>query len=163
MPVDFDSILDKWENRRDRSEASPVRAPGTDDPAPGAFSEEILDRYLPGSDTVVAKSTEEKPPVAEGRSIWHKRPVQDTLDLHGLNGREARSEIGRFIRSMRRRNLRKGLIIHGKGLHSPDGSVLAPLVREYLEMSSEVGEFGRAGRRDGGSGATWFILRQRSR
>ena len=161
--MDFDSILDKWENRKDRSQTTRVDNPSPEEPAQGTFSDEILDRYLPGSDTVHAKSTEEKAPVSEGRSIWLRRPIQDTLDLHGLNGREARSEIGRFIRSMRRRNLRKGLIIHGKGLHSPEGSVLSPLVREYLEMSSEVGEFGRAGRRDGGSGATWFILRQRSR
>ena len=64
---------------------------------------------------------------------------------------------------MRRRGMRKGLVIHGKGNHSAEGSVLAPLVRDFLEMSSEIGEFGRAARKDGGSGATWFILRQRSR
>ncbi len=163
--MDFDSILEKWENRRDRGNSSADVPPsaGTEPQSNGGFSDDVLSRYLPGSDTVASKAVEEKPPVAEGRSIWLKRAVQDTLDLHGLTGQEARSEIGRFIRSMRRRGLRKGLIIHGKGLHSPEGSVLSPLVREYLEMSSEIGEFGRAGRRDGGSGATWFILRQRSR
>ncbi len=164
--MDFDSILEEWENKKDRSKPARPTA-GSSSPSTGTggygFGDEVLDRYLPGAETVAAKNTEESPPVAEGRSIWLRRPVQDVLDLHGLNGREARVELGRFIGSMRRRELRKGLVIHGKGLHSRDGSVLAPLVREYLEMSSEVGEFGRAGRTEGGSGATWFILRQRSR
>jgi DNA-nicking Smr family endonuclease len=31
-----------------------------------------------------------------------------------------------------------------------------------MESSKEIGDFGRATRKDGGSGATWFILRQRS-
>lgn len=169
--MDFDHILEKWENRKDRSKgirrdhrtdevSTPV--PGEPDRTSG-FDNDILNRYLPGSDTVAAKASETRPPISEGRSIWLKRPAQDVLDLHGLNGREAREELGRFIRSMRRRSLRKGLVIHGKGLHSPEGSVLAPLVHEYVEMSSEIVEFGRASRRDGGSGATWFILRQRSR
>ena len=168
--MDFDSILEKWENRRDQvkspdREESDSRIVETSEPRVEypEVPDDWLDRYLPGADIVAAKENEEKPPVSEGRSIWHRRSHQDILDLHGLNGREAREEIARFIRSMRRRGLRKGLVIHGKGLHSPEGSVLAPLVREYMEMSAEIGEFGRATRKDGGSGATWFILRQRSR
>ncbi len=171
--MDFDTILDKWENRKDRGKGSsgdfgdkPSKKNDTATPADSgksAFGEDVLSQYLPGSEIVAGKDKEDIPPVSEGRSIWLRRPIQDTLDLHGLNGTEAREALGGFIRSMRRRKLRKALVIHGKGLHSPDGSVLAPLVREYMEMSVEIGEFGRAGRRDGGSGATWFILRQRSR
>ena len=166
--MDFDSILDKWENRRDRGDNHSTRSAESEIPEASSksaegFNENALDRYLPGTEILQTKNSEEKPPVSEGRSVWLKRPVQDSLDLHGLNGREAREELGRFIRSMRRRGLRKGLVIHGKGLHSPEGSVLLPLVRKYLEMSAEVGEFGRARTRDGGSGATWFLLRQRSR
>lgn len=162
--MDFDSILDKWENRRDRGNTR--RAHPTVDAEPEVTSSlngNWLDSYLPDADTVASKDKDMKPPVSGGRSIWLRRPHQDVLDLHGLTGREAREEISRFVRSMRRRDLRKGLIVHGKGLHSADGSVLAPLVKEYLEMSTEIGEFGRATRKDGGSGATWFILRQRSR
>ena len=72
---------------------------------------------------------------------------------------EVRAELSRFVGSMIRKGLRKGLVIHGKGNHSPDGSVLAPIVREYLEKSKEIGEFGHAAGKDGGSGATWFALR----
>ena len=162
--MDFDSTLDKWENRRDRGKISGSTAgAGDKEISRSAAGSDWLDDYLPDADVVAAKDKNEKPPVSGGRSIWLRRSHQDILDLHGMTGREAREEMARFIRSMRRRELRKGLVIHGKGLHSNDGSVLAPLVRNYLEMSTEIGEFGRAARKDGGSGATWFILRQRSR
>lgn len=162
--MDFDSILDKWENRRDRNRSggtSPAQEP--DLSGNSHIGTDWLEVYPPDADVIASKDSEEKTPVSSGRSIWLRRPHQDVLDLHGLTGREAREELARFIRSMRRRNLRKGLVVHGKGIHSADGSVLSPLVREYLEMSTEIGEFGRASRKDGGSGATWFILRQRSR
>jgi hypothetical protein len=160
--MDFDSILEQWENRKDRySNSSGIGSrPESAETSPPA---DWLDSYLPDAGILAAKETDEKPPVSGGRSIWLRRDPQDVLDLHGLTGREAEEALRRFIGSMRNRGLRKGLIIHGKGLHSADGSVLAPLVRTFLEKSAEIGEFGRASRKDGGSGATWFILRQRSR
>jgi DNA-nicking Smr family endonuclease len=162
--MDFDSILDKWENRRDRAKVSQTgTGPVKPENSGNTIGSDWLESYPPDADIIAAKDKEEKPPVSGGKSIWLRRSHQDVLDLHGMTGREAREEMARFIRSMRRRDLRKGLVVHGKGLHSVDGSVLAPLVREYLEMSTEIGEFGRAARKDGGSGATWFILRQRSR
>ncbi len=154
----FDSILEQWENRKDAAEKSPGK-----DLSSGASSADWLDAYLPDADVVAAKEKEEMPPVSGGTSVWLRRDPQDVLDLHGQTGREAREAMAGFIRSMYHRGLRKGLVIHGKGLHSAEGSVLTPLVREYLEMSREVGVFGRAARKNGGSGATWFILRQRSR
>ena len=122
-----------------------------------------LDRFPPDRRALREKEAPAEIPVSTGRSVWGRREHQDTLDLHGLKSDEARKEIARFISGMRRRGLRKGLIIHGKGLHSPEGSVLKPLVREYLESSKEIGEFGNANRKYGGSGATWFLMRHRSR
>ncbi len=157
----FDSILEQWENRKDT--AKPPAGESAEISPGKVSSADWLDAYLPDADVLAAKDKEEKPPVSGGTSIWLRRDPQDVLDLHGLTGREARDAMAGFIRSMNNRGLRKGLVIHGKGLHSAEGSVLAPLVREYLEMSREVGEFGRAARKDGGSGASWFLLRQRSR
>lgn len=122
-----------------------------------------LESYPPGKEECAEKEMNSDPPVSEGHSVWHRRPHQDVLDLHGSTREEAARELAVFIQSMRRRGLRKGLIIHGKGLHSADGAILVSVVREYLEASSEIGELGRADRKDGGAGATWFILRQRSR
>lgn len=162
----FDSILEQWENRKDGTKPSAGESAEKSvgkGLSSGDSKSDWLDAYLPDAEVLAVKDKEEKPPVSGGKSIWIKRAPQDVLDLHGQTGREARESMAGFIRSMYHRGLRKGLVIHGKGLHSAEGSVLAPLVREYLEMSREVGEFGRAARKDGGSGATWFILRQRSR
>ncbi len=162
----FDSILDQWENRKDG--AKPPAGESAEKSlkkglSSGVSTTDWLEAYLPDAEVLAVKEKEERPPVSGGNSIWLRRDPQDVLDLHGQTGREAREAMAGFIRSMYHRGLRKGLIIHGKGLHSAEGSVLTPLVRDYLEMSREVGEFGRASRKDGGSGATWFILRQRSR
>ena len=160
--MDFDAILDRWEQGKDRGKTAGEKATGAGEKTVEGGGD-WLDRFPPSAEVVGAKEADQSPPVSEGRSVWLRRPHQDTLDLHGLNGKEAEEELARFVRSMRRRGLRKGLVIHGKGLHSPEGSVLGPLVRDFLETSSEIGEFGRAARRDGGSGASWFVLRQRSR
>ncbi len=176
--MDFDEVLEQWERRETKKRsAGKKNAPGrssgnrrreennaSEEAVPGEpFDTDWLDLYPPNAEIVDGKAVEERPPTAGGRSIWLRRPHQDTLDLHGLSGKEAQAELARFVRSLRRRGLRKGMIIHGKGLHSAEGSILGPLVRSFLESSLDIGEFGHAARKDGGSGATWFILRQRSR
>lgn len=160
--MDFEQILNRWENQKGGGDSSQGgEAHGKDSPPSGKAN--WLDRYLPGREQVAEKEEDPAPPVSEGRSIWLRRPHQAALDLHSFTRREAERELARFIQSMRQRGLRKGLIIHGKGLHSSNQSILTPMVRDYLESSVEIGEFGRAPGKHGGSGATWFILRQRSR
>jgi len=122
-----------------------------------------LDSYPPDARALGDKDDGDSVSRNEVRVNWRRKTHQDVLDLHGLTGEEARAEIGIFIGSMRRRGLRKGLIIHGKGLHSNGQAILGSVVRDYLESSVEVGEFRRAEARHGGSGSTWFLLRQRSR
>lgn len=176
--MDFDKVLNQWEHmkaeKRSTGKDRTLDRASVEKSGKGEISsEEViagetggsdwLDLFPPSAEIVNSKDAEERPPVAEGRSIWLRRPHQDTLDLHGLNGKEAEEELIRFVRSLRRRGFRKGMVIHGKGLHSAEGSVLGPLVRKFLKSSSEISEFGHAGRKDGGSGATWFVLRQRSR
>ena len=82
------------------------------------------------------------PPVSAQRTKWLNMEAQDTLDLHGMTELEARTALTGFIQSMMRRGLRKGLIIHGKGRHSSEGSILAPMVRQFLEGTNKVGQFG---------------------
>ncbi|MCG8453339.1 MAG: Smr/MutS family protein [Spirochaetales bacterium] len=159
--MDFDHILRDWEEQKQRK--SPKKKMVKNPKSEKTMSQDWLDLYPPDQKTVQAKSHEKVPPKSEGTSIWYRRPHQDTLDLHGLTAQEAQSALHAFIASMRRRGLRKGLVIHGKGKHSPSGSVLKPFVEEYLLSSKEVGDFAKAPRKDGGSGATWFLLRQRSR
>jgi DNA-nicking Smr family endonuclease len=49
-------------------------------------------------------------------------PIQDTLDLHGLNSDEARKLLLEFLQYATRRNLRHVCIIHGKGRRYPENS-----------------------------------------
>ncbi len=153
--MDFEQILKKWESQSNGSNTP--RKEGM------AQAEHWVESYSPREEHLAEKEIDPIRPASEGRSIWRRRPHQDVLDLHGLTREESVRELAYFVQSMRRRGLRKGLIIHGKGLHSPDGAVLAPVVRDYLESSSEIGEFRKATGKNGGSGATWFILRHRSR
>jgi len=149
----FGKILDKWENRQSGSERRKH----------AAVSKDWLDDYPPDARALRDKNEGDSVHRSESRVNWRCKAHQDILDLHGLRGAEARKEIEIFIGSMRRRGLRKGLIIHGKGLHSDGRAILGSLVRDCLESTSEVGEFRKAKGGDGGSGATWFLLRQRSR
>lgn len=151
--MSFDTILDSWENRRDEVEKA-----GAD-----VMSENWLDDYLPDARALKNKDEGNSVHQRGPRVNWRREAHQNVLDLHGMTEKEARKEIGFFIDSMRRRGLRKGLIIHGKGLHSGGRAILGSVVRDCLESSSEVGEFRRAKAKNGGSGATWFLLRQRSR
>ena len=90
-------------------------------------------------------------------------PSLPTIDLHGMSREEARIALTDFLNNCRRRGIRRALIIHGKGYHSTGPAVLGNLVKELLKSSMEVEDFGPAPPEKGSSGATWVLLRQRSR
>lgn len=86
-------------------------------------------------------------------------PVEAQIDLHGLTREEAWSRLGAFISECNSRRLKKVLIVHGKGNHSEEEPVLKNLVRSFIEQDKRLGTFGHPGGIDGGSGATWVIIR----
>ncbi len=90
-------------------------------------------------------------------------PIQDTLDLHGLTRAEAEKRTDGFVRQAARRGLRKVLVIYGKGLHSREGAVLRRAIHRLLQDHPLTGAMGTPERRDGGTGAVWVVIRQRSR
>lgn len=100
---------------------------------------------------------------ARSRAGLKKMPFQRELDLHGLIVSEALDALDHFLNKCRKDNIRKVLIIHGKGIHSNKGPVLKEEVVNYLKNNSFIGEIGTPGRAEGGSGASWAIIRQRSR
>lgn len=159
---DFEKILEEWENQnsiREPAKNTTYKKIKGSDPEDTSW----LDLYPPDSHQVDEKEEEYSRPISEGSSIWKKKEPQDVVDLHGLTGKEARRALNDFVHSMQKRGLRKGLIIHGKGIHSNGNPVLKKVVKEFLTNDVNVGEFRLAKSRDGGSGATWFLLRQRSR
>jgi DNA-nicking Smr family endonuclease len=91
-------------------------------------------------------------------------PVDARLDLHGMSSQEARTALEAFLRSMRERNERMVLVIHGKGAHSPLGlPVLRGEVSAWLSQSTaseHVAAFATASQNDGGTGAVYVLLRR---
>ncbi|MEH6436187.1 Smr/MutS family protein [Massilia sp. DD77] len=87
-------------------------------------------------------------------------PVQDELDLHGLNRDQARDALTGFLHRANKRGVRCVRVIHGIGYGSPKGEpVLRGIVHSWLVQKSEVVAFCVAGRADGGHGALIVLLR----
>ena len=92
-------------------------------------------------------------------------PVQNYIDLHGLTRHEAESEVANFILESFKNGLRCVLIVHGRGLNSPES---LPVLKEGLPQWLNRGRvrkmvlaFATARPYDGGTGATYVFLRNR--
>ncbi|MGL4524380.1 MAG: Smr/MutS family protein [Spirochaetia bacterium] len=108
----------------------------------------------------VQKKIADQSPLSSHQIIEDSSKFDATIDLHFLTQQEAIASLERFITFSVHRNRRKILIIHGKGIHSQEQrSILKPLVINYLEHSPYVQRTGQARARDGGSGATWAVLK----
>jgi DNA-nicking Smr family endonuclease len=86
------------------------------------------------------------------------------LDLHGLTVDEARSSLAEFFRAAIRDGERSVLLVHGRGLNSPDRvPVLKRHVVDWLSRGSwarSVLAFTSARPCDGGAGALYVLLRR---
>lgn len=81
---------------------------------------------------------------------------QEIFDLHDLgkmNIDQIEVEVENFLKYKRMEGISKVLIITGKGLNSPKGPVLKPLVEKVLKRSKDVRTFHLASPERGGSGA----------
>ena len=92
-------------------------------------------------------------------------PVQGYIDLHGLTKQEAETEVTTFLLESFRNGLRCVLIVHGRGLNSPES---LPVLKEGLPQWLNRGRarkvvlaFATAKPYDGGTGATYVFLRNR--
>lgn len=90
---------------------------------------------------------------------WYALPIDAQIDLHGYTRDEAWERLEVFVGYCVRRQYKKILIIHGKGRHSQEGSVLKEMVRTFIDCHERLGRSGRAGERSGGSGATWVLIK----
>ena len=90
-------------------------------------------------------------------------PILAECDLHGLKFEEALKELNRFLSHISSNKMSCVLIIHGKGLSSPDRKpVLKPLVKRYLLRQPRVLAFIPAPKNRGGDGATLVLLKRSS-
>lgn len=83
------------------------------------------------------------------------------IDLHGLHQDEARERLNYFITDCIHKGLRKIIIVHGKGIHTTGTDpVLGELVRRFIEHDKRCGMSGHPKTKmEGGTGATWVILK----
>ncbi|MCL2205750.1 MAG: Smr/MutS family protein [Treponema sp.] len=138
--MNFGEILEKWERSDERGAktASYVR------------DEDI---YAPLSR-------------GERRSRLLRKTPDDSIDLHGLSKEEAWLALEDFFEGSRQKGHEKVLIVHGKGSHRIDTSTtqsegtLKELSWRFIEMCAFAGESGHSSGKEGGTGATWVILKE---
>lgn len=92
-------------------------------------------------------------------------PVQNYIDLHGLTRQDAKKEVSNFLLQSHKNGLRCVLIVHGRGLNSPDSF---PILKERMPIWLSRGSvrkivlaFVTARPYDGGTGAIYVLLRKR--
>ena len=87
-------------------------------------------------------------------------PLQDSLDLHGLNSDEARKLLLEFLHDATQHRLRNVCVIHGKGWQAGGGEgILKIRVRHWLTQCAEVLAFCEAPPNAGGGGAVLVLLK----
>lgn len=90
-------------------------------------------------------------------------PVDESVDLHGLTEAQAHKVLVAFLSGALGRKARCVRIVHGKGLRSGErGPVVKNVVNAVLRQTSAVLAYVSARPTDGGTGATYALLAQRS-
>jgi DNA-nicking Smr family endonuclease len=89
--------------------------------------------------------------------------IQGFIDLHGLNVAEAQEVFENFLKESIATGKRGVLVVHGRGLSSPNEPVLKTRVFHWLTRGpwrKWVIAFSSARSCDGGAGATYVLLRK---
>ncbi|MBL8261168.1 MAG: Smr/MutS family protein [Xanthomonadaceae bacterium] len=88
--------------------------------------------------------------------------AQDEIDLHLADSQQAEAMLRRFLREAIDAGWTCVRVIHGKGLHAPDGvPTLKNLVDRLLRQRSDVLAFHSAPPAQGGTGAVLVLLAAR--
>ncbi len=89
--------------------------------------------------------------------------IQDHIDLHGMGASEAEAALELFFKRSVAGGKQGLLIVHGRGLRSPKAPVLKNRVKRWLTRGPWrrwVAAFASAQAFDGGTGATYVLLRR---
>ena len=116
-----------------------------------ADTSEYMEAVSPGTHSLIARH------LHQGRFS-----VQDFIDLHGLTRQQAKDVLLDFVRNALRQGKRAVLVVHGRGLTSPNEPVLKNQVYQWLTrgpLRKHVIAFTSARSCDGGAGATYVLLR----
>ena len=139
--MNFGAILDKWEKQTAKA---------------GVQKNDLI---FPDEKPVRnEKSIPELRGIRRSRLLGKKPDT--VIDLHGLDRNEAWIALESFFRNSRMAGYEKVLIIHGKGNHrkTEEGGI-KDLTKNFIESCPLAGESGFCRAKEGGSGATWVILK----
>lgn len=120
----------------------------SDESLSGAASGEVLNHLQPGYPPKLLRQ------MRRGQFV-----INAEIDLHALSVARARPILVEFLTQCRNRRQRCVRVIHGKGLRSPDGSVIKALTERILRQRSEVIGFTSAPPAQGGTGAVLVLLK----
>ena len=155
--MSFEDILNQWDSQKKRQISESTKKKSKKSSQEVTMSS-FLDMYPP--DELSGEPEPENLTVRQQRRNYRRMKPQETIDLHGFSLLSAKIELDDFLKRCLRRKLEKVLIIHGKGLHSPEGdAVLRTCIRNELKSLSFIGEIGYPSEKEGGAGATWAIIR----
>lgn len=110
-----------------------------------AFPQSFADALTTGIDAaILAEILREKeelsaPAQSLQAAIRNSPPPQDRIDLHGCTALEAETRTENFLARSRGNHLKTVMVITGKGLHSPEGSVLKDVVETRLKLMQNDG------------------------
>ena len=105
--------------------------------------EEYLDKYPPAPDP--DRDRDEK----SGASVRlrpEKRPVDDSIDLHGMTVEDAERALDAFVHRAVSAGYGKVRIVHGKGTDPGRTSPLRALVQRYAERNPHIWDYRYSGR-----------------
>lgn len=155
--MSFEDILNQWDSQKKTEPGKTIKKKSKKSEAEASMSS-FLDMYPP--DELSGEPEPEKPTPKQKRRNYRRMKPQETIDLHGFSLLSAKIELEDFLKSCLKRRIEKVLIIHGKGLHSPEGeAVLRTCIRNELKSLSFISEIGHPSEKGGGAGATWAIIR----
>lgn len=150
------------------------RQPQAPKPRPAARftrsdQQEVLrESLLPPEDEALLSTGDElsfrRPHVPEAVLLKLRRgqyAVDAEIDLHGLNGAQAKAALREFMADAVAQGMGCVRIVHGKGKGSgPRGPVLKNMVNSWLQRLGVVLAFGSARTVEGGSGAVHVLLKR---
>jgi DNA-nicking Smr family endonuclease len=159
--MDFGDILNQWERHNSggvsaRKEKSPRETAPEDEERVSPIEAWLRINGVSDKD---AEAQEDRQSAAERRRRLRAKKSDAVLDIHGFTSDEAWESLDRFFDSAAKNGFEKVTVIHGKGNHSKGEAVLGGIVHRFIERCPNAGESGHEKAANGGSGATWVLLK----
>lgn len=116
-------------------------SPDSETDAAQSFAGALATGISPAIISEILTEKDELPTPAQSlqSAIRNSPPPQDRLDLHGCTAWEAEIKAENFLARAARNNLKTVMVITGKGLHSPEGSVLKDVIEARLKIMKNHG------------------------